>query len=106
MTHNFILRLCYTDVYNVTIDDQGPVVFLWITVMRAYLPPPIMRTLRELSVLIIFHFDELNLFSDSHPLSRKEAIELLMLLLRIGNNFLMKLLHMREHSARARWKSK
>ena len=41
MTHNFILRLCYTDVYNVTIDDQGPVVFLWITVMCAYLPPPI-----------------------------------------------------------------
>ena len=41
MTHNFILRLCYTDVYNVTIDGQGPVVFLWITVMRAYLPPPI-----------------------------------------------------------------
>ena len=29
-----------------------------------------------------------------------------MLLLRIGNNFLMKLIHMREHSARARWKSK
>ena len=41
MTHNFILRLCYTDVYNVTIDDHGPVVFLWITVMCAYLPPPI-----------------------------------------------------------------
>ena len=48
MTHNFILRLCYTDVYNVTIDDKGPVVFLWITVMCAYLPPPtIMFTLKR-----------------------------------------------------------
>ena len=57
-------------------------------------------------MLIIFHFNELNFFSDSHPLSRKEAIEPLILFLRIGNNFLMKLLHMREHSARGRWKSK
>ena len=69
-------------------------------------PLSIMCTLKKLSVLIIFHFDELNLFLDSHPISRKEAIEPLMLLLWIGNNFLMKLLHMREHSARARWKSK
>lgn len=48
MTHNFILRLCYTDVYNVTIDAKAQLSFSGsLSCMLIFRPLSIMCTLKR-----------------------------------------------------------
>lgn len=48
MTHNFILMLCYTDVYNVTIDAKAQLSFSGsLSCVLIFRPLSIMCTLRR-----------------------------------------------------------